>query len=361
MKGDSDLKTVPSQQSLGKGPETSSRVSEGSSVGCRSADHLSQCCALNRLFAVSFGALTFEEKQQVIMKDKTVTEIMKFLEETDLAKEAFQETYKLCCLISTIPVSTSTVERTFSCLKRIKTTVRNTQCENRLSTLSLLSVEKGLLDELQSQKSFYDAVIDQFIQKVKAGAASRRVYTVGLALILKLLYSQFKAFRGVMKRRLTSTFQETRIALKKHLVCPHMEKNLAGALVYNDSTNMSMLANQLVFVFQIPLPRDMKQLDYSRWQQNLIGILQLDIAYFTDIEMEERVIITLDSKLGYRNKGDPDDDWKMSRAPAKLLYLLGVSGSLPEPQTLLQLRQRGETDASNIVITAGLVHWSSDE
>nr|CAD7448500.1 unnamed protein product [Timema bartmani] len=97
--------------------------------------------------------------------DKTVTEIMKFLEETDFAKEAFQETYKLCCLVSTIPVSTSTVERTFSCLKRIKTTVRNTQCENRLSTLSLLSVEKVLLDELQSQKSFYDAVINKFIQK----------------------------------------------------------------------------------------------------------------------------------------------------------------------------------------------------
>nr|CAD7194045.1 unnamed protein product [Timema douglasi] len=63
---DSDLETVPSQQSLGKGPETSSRVSEGSSVGSSSADHLSQCCALDRLFAVSFGALTFEEKQQIL-------------------------------------------------------------------------------------------------------------------------------------------------------------------------------------------------------------------------------------------------------------------------------------------------------
>nr|CAD7457385.1 unnamed protein product [Timema tahoe] len=55
--------------------------------------------------------------------------------------------------------------RTFFCLKRIKTTVRNTQCENRLSTLSLLPVEKSLLDELQSQISFYDAAIDKFIQK----------------------------------------------------------------------------------------------------------------------------------------------------------------------------------------------------
>nr|CAD7572456.1 unnamed protein product [Timema californicum] len=62
-------------------------------------------------------------------------------------------------------VSTFTVERTFSCLKRIKTTVRNIQCENRLSTISLSSVEKGLLDELLSRKKFYDAVINKFIQK----------------------------------------------------------------------------------------------------------------------------------------------------------------------------------------------------
>nr|CAD7399184.1 unnamed protein product [Timema cristinae] len=46
-----------------------------------------------------------------------------------------------------------------------ETTVHNTQCENRISTLSLLSVEKEFLDELPSQKSFYDAVIDKFIQK----------------------------------------------------------------------------------------------------------------------------------------------------------------------------------------------------
>jgi hypothetical protein len=97
--------------------------------------------------------------------NKTVIEMMKFLKETDLAEEAFPETYKLCSLVSTIPVSTATVERTFSCMKRIKTTVRNSQSENRLSTLSLLSIEKGLLDELQSQKSFYDSVIDIFTHR----------------------------------------------------------------------------------------------------------------------------------------------------------------------------------------------------
>ena len=44
---------------------------------------------------------------------KNVTEIAKFLKDTDL-EEAFPEVYKLCCLAATIPVSTSTVEHTFS-------------------------------------------------------------------------------------------------------------------------------------------------------------------------------------------------------------------------------------------------------
>nr|CAD7404927.1 unnamed protein product [Timema poppensis] len=52
------------------------------------ADHLSQCCALDRLFAVSFGDLTFEEKQQVIMK---VKEKISHLKD---ARNDFEETYR---------------------------------------------------------------------------------------------------------------------------------------------------------------------------------------------------------------------------------------------------------------------------
>jgi hypothetical protein len=69
-------------------------------------------------------------------------------------------------------------------------------------------------------------------------------------------------------------------------------------------------ANELVFAFQIPLPRNNMTLDYSRWQQNLIGVLQFDIEYYSDAEMEERVVVTIDARLAYRNKGDPDDAWK---------------------------------------------------
>lgn len=38
-------------------------------------------------------------------------------------------------------------------------------------------------------------------------------------------------------------------------------------------------------IFQLPLPRDSIVLDYSRWQQNLIGVLQFDIEYHEESEM----------------------------------------------------------------------------
>jgi len=35
----------------------------------------------------------------------------------------------------------------------------------------------------------------------------------------------------------------------------------------------------------MPVPRNSMQLDYSRWQQNLIGVLQVDISYTSQIEI----------------------------------------------------------------------------
>ncbi|XP_050089191.1 protein wntless isoform X2 [Anopheles aquasalis] len=70
------------------------------------------------------------------------------------------------------------------------------------------------------------------------------------------------------------------------------------------------MANQIVFVFQMPLPREGRQLDYSRWQQNLIGVLQTDIAFDANVLHKPHTKITIDARLAYRNKGDTDHDWK---------------------------------------------------
>ncbi|XP_050459588.1 protein wntless [Cataglyphis hispanica] len=69
-------------------------------------------------------------------------------------------------------------------------------------------------------------------------------------------------------------------------------------------------AYQVVYTFQMPVPRNNKQLDYSRWQQNLIGVLQVDISYNSQIQIASRTKITLDARLAYRNKNDPEDMWK---------------------------------------------------
>lgn len=61
----------------------------------------------------------------------------------------------------------------------------------------------------------------------------------------------------------------------------------------------------------MPLPRGGRILDYSRWQQNLIGILQPAIAYHANLLVEPHTPITMDARLAYRNKGDADDAWQM--------------------------------------------------
>ncbi|KAF0690597.1 52 kDa repressor of the inhibitor of the protein kinase-like, partial [Aphis craccivora] len=48
----------------------------------------------------------------------------------------FPNVYQLLKILCTLPVSTSTPERTFSCLKRLKTYLRNTMAETRLNGLT---------------------------------------------------------------------------------------------------------------------------------------------------------------------------------------------------------------------------------
>ncbi|XP_050057528.1 52 kDa repressor of the inhibitor of the protein kinase-like isoform X2 [Aphis gossypii] len=55
-------------------------------------------------------------------------------------KEIFPNIHRLLKILCTIPVSTATPERTFSCLKRLKTYLRNTMTETRLNGLTMLAI-----------------------------------------------------------------------------------------------------------------------------------------------------------------------------------------------------------------------------
>lgn len=93
-----------------------------------------------------------------------IYKLLEYLKETDLTTVLPQVT-KLCTLILTIPATSASAERSFSALKRIKTYLRNNQTQNRLSNLSLLSIEKDVLMNTKCEPNFYNDVINDFLKQ----------------------------------------------------------------------------------------------------------------------------------------------------------------------------------------------------
>lgn len=54
--------------------------------------------------------------------------------------DIFPSTFRLIKVLSTMPISVASAERTFSCLRRLKTYLRSTMKEERLNSLALLNV-----------------------------------------------------------------------------------------------------------------------------------------------------------------------------------------------------------------------------
>ncbi|KAK0151974.1 Zinc finger MYM-type protein 1 [Merluccius polli] len=75
---------------------------------------------------------------------------------------AMPQLYKLMSLIATIGATSAGAERSFSCLKRIKTYTRNAMGQERLTHLAIISIEKKMLKSLKSDPVWYDQVTDDF-------------------------------------------------------------------------------------------------------------------------------------------------------------------------------------------------------
>lgn len=57
----------------------------------------------------------------------------------------FPSTFKLLQILATLPVTTASSERSFSTLKRLKTYLRNTTCENRLNGLAMMNIHSDII------------------------------------------------------------------------------------------------------------------------------------------------------------------------------------------------------------------------
>ena len=85
-----------------------------------------------------------KEKDDVV--PCTLQELAKFLEPYKLA---FQELYRLACIALTFPVSSASCERSFSAyMKLIKSHLRSTMCDSRLSDIAVLSIESSRAESL---------------------------------------------------------------------------------------------------------------------------------------------------------------------------------------------------------------------
>ncbi|XP_026676465.1 zinc finger MYM-type protein 1-like, partial [Diaphorina citri] len=73
-------------------------------------------------------------------------------------KDIYVEAYKLFALIATIPSTSVSVERSFSCLKRLKTYLRNSMTQERLTSLANITIQKDILQDLMKGSLHSDII-----------------------------------------------------------------------------------------------------------------------------------------------------------------------------------------------------------
>lgn len=86
-------------------------------------------------------------------------------------KAAFPRVIALLQLTLTLPVSTASCERSFSCIKRVKTYTRTSMKENRLCGLALMSIE----NDITRDENFLDDVVLKFKNNSLAEGKQRRI------------------------------------------------------------------------------------------------------------------------------------------------------------------------------------------
>lgn len=94
-------------------------------------------------------------------------------------QQCFTSLWTLMQLALTFPVSNAKCERSFSVLKLVKTHLRATMGQERLTSLGTISIEKSVIDALD-----LDAVVDKFatlpisVQTAQSTAVSNEECTV---------------------------------------------------------------------------------------------------------------------------------------------------------------------------------------
>ena len=77
-----------------------------------------------------------------------------------VSKQVYPNVYKLLQVAITLPISSSTCERSFSAMRRLKTWLRTSMLQNRFNTISILNIEKDIVKHIDN-----DSIIKKFARK----------------------------------------------------------------------------------------------------------------------------------------------------------------------------------------------------
>lgn len=103
-----------------------------------------------------------------VLLNKDINTIAGAIQELLPLRVAFPELIKVLQMSLTLAVSTAQCERCFSSLKRIKTSIRSTMCEERLNNLAILSIEQEMAEELEKN-------IEQVVENFAHSHHNRRI------------------------------------------------------------------------------------------------------------------------------------------------------------------------------------------
>ena len=124
---------------------------------------------LKEMYGTLFDVPMLESQLSFIYNDKdfhkeSSNEVLKYMFKFNL-QSSLPEAVKLFKMNGVLAVASASVERSFSCLKRVKSYLRNRMGQGRLSSLCRISIHKDIVKLKEDSNVLHDEVVTKFIEK----------------------------------------------------------------------------------------------------------------------------------------------------------------------------------------------------
>ncbi|CAB4024838.1 zinc finger MYM-type 1-like [Paramuricea clavata] len=124
---------------------------------------------LKQTYGPLFDVPMLENQLSFIYRDKdfhkeTSDELLKYIFKFNL-QSSIPEAVKLLKMNGVLSIASASVERSFSCLKRVKGYLRNTMGQGQLSSLCRISIHKDIVKLKEDANVLHEEVIKKFVEK----------------------------------------------------------------------------------------------------------------------------------------------------------------------------------------------------